>query len=85
LAESLLAFRYDLRDEAAPGHLPTMQFRPWELHLSHHLSFQNLSSSSSGFHTVGDGGGIYPQHEFDMGDIPPSTWSFFGNFLVLKI
>jgi hypothetical protein len=35
---------------------------------------------SPGFHTVG--GGIYPRHEFDMGDIPPINlifWEFFSS------
>jgi hypothetical protein len=36
----------------------------------------------------GDGGGrIYPQHEFDMGDIPPLPINliFLGKLPVLKI
>jgi hypothetical protein len=64
------------------GHFRNSKFKLHEskdlISMRHHLH--------PGFHTtVGGWGGFTPaRHEFDMGDIPPST---FGNFflLVLKI
>jgi hypothetical protein len=50
-----------------------------------HVFFAKFSMSVEGFIQWGRCG-IYPRHEFDIGDIRPHQLEFFNNFfLVLKI